>query len=57
MGLWSWSNTMQLFPDRMVELFHSDPTIGSVNIGGYKSEKFDELSQQLMDTFEEEERM
>lgn len=57
MGLWSWSNTMQLFPDRMVELFHSDPTVGSVNIGGYKSEKFDELSQQLMDTFEEEERL
>lgn len=57
MGLWSWSNIMQLFPDRMVELFHSDPTIGSVNIGGYKSEEFDELSQQLMNTFEEEERM
>ncbi|MGG1834196.1 ABC transporter substrate-binding protein [Cytobacillus firmus] len=34
LGVWSWSNTMQLFPDRMNDLFHSDPAIGSVNIGG-----------------------
>lgn len=55
-GIWGWSNTMQLFPDRMIDLFHSDPTIGSTNIGGYKSEKFDELSQKLIDTLDEAER-
>ncbi|WP_282139096.1 ABC transporter substrate-binding protein [Rossellomorea aquimaris] len=57
MGLWGWSNTMQLFPDRMVELFHSDPAVGSVNIGAYKNADFDALSEQLSTTFKEEERM
>jgi peptide/nickel transport system substrate-binding protein len=57
MGVWGWSNTMQLFPDRMVELFHSDPTIGSVNIGAYKNAEFDTLSEELSSTFDEEERM
>ncbi|MCA1321460.1 ABC transporter substrate-binding protein [Bacillus tianshenii] len=57
MGVWGWSNTMQLFPDRMVELFHSDPTIGSVNIGAYKNAEFDTLSEELSSTFDEDERM
>lgn len=56
LGVWSWSNTMQLFPDRMVELFHSDPSIGSVNIGGYKNSKFDQLGGNLKNTYEETER-
>ncbi|MET3698472.1 peptide/nickel transport system substrate-binding protein [Bacillus oleivorans] len=56
LGLWGWSNTMQLFPDRMIELFHSDPSIGSVNIGGYSNPEFDQLSEQLQSTLDEEER-
>ncbi|WP_409254057.1 ABC transporter substrate-binding protein [Bacillus sp. SCS-153A] len=56
MGVWGWSSTMQLFPDRMVELFHSDLTIGSVNIGAYQNEEFDQLAEQLASTFDEEER-
>jgi peptide/nickel transport system substrate-binding protein len=56
LGVWSWSNTMQLFPDRMVELFHSDPAVGSVNIGGYKNTDFDQLGEKLKNTYEESER-
>ena len=56
MGVFGWSNTMQLFPDRIVELFYSDPAIGSVNIGGYKNKEFDALADQLKATFDEEER-
>lgn len=56
LGVWSWSNTMQLFPDRLVDLFHSDPALGSVNIGGYKNPDFDQLGEKLKNTFEETER-
>lgn len=56
MGVWGWSNTMQLFPDRMVELFHSDLTIGSVNIGAYSNPDFDALAEKLSSTFNEDER-
>lgn len=57
LGVWSWSNTMQLFPDRLNDLFHSDPTIGSVNIGGYKNEGFDQLGEKLKVTYDETERL
>lgn len=56
LGVWGWSNTMQLFPDRMVELFHSDTSIGSVNIGAYKNAQFDQLGEKLKVTFDEAER-
>jgi peptide/nickel transport system substrate-binding protein len=56
LGVWSWSNTMQLFPDRLVDLFHSDPALGSVNIGAYKNPGFDSLAEQLKNTIDETER-
>jgi peptide/nickel transport system substrate-binding protein len=56
LGIWGWSNTMQLFPDRMVELFHSDPAVGSVNIGGYKNADFDSLAETLKSTVDQAER-
>ncbi|WP_028391087.1 ABC transporter substrate-binding protein [Bacillus cihuensis] len=56
LGVWSWSNTMQLFPDRLVDLFHSDPTLGSVNIGAYKNPEFDALAEKLKNTIDETER-
>lgn len=56
-GVWSWSNTMQLFPDRINDLFHSDPAIGSVNIGGYKNPEFDQLGEKLKQTYDENERL
>jgi peptide/nickel transport system substrate-binding protein len=56
LGIWGWSNTMQLFPDRMVELFHSDPAVGSVNIGGYSNADFDSLAETLKATVDQTER-
>jgi peptide/nickel transport system substrate-binding protein len=56
LGVWSWSNTMQLFPDRLVDLFHSDPALGSVNIGAYKNPEFDALAEKLKNTIDETER-
>ncbi|WP_096186260.1 ABC transporter substrate-binding protein [Evansella halocellulosilytica] len=57
LGVWSWSNTMQLFPDRMIDLFYSDPSLGSVNIGGYASDEFDQLANTLRETVDEDERL
>lgn len=56
MAIWGWSSTMQLFPDRLVQLFHSNPAIGTSNIGGYKNEKFDQLSDKLQQAIVETER-
>lgn len=57
LGVFGWSNTMQLFPDRITELFYSDPAIGSVNIGGYKNAEFDKLADQLKSLTDEGERL
>ncbi|OZU89113.1 peptide ABC transporter substrate-binding protein [Virgibacillus indicus] len=56
LSIWGWSSTMQIFPDRIIELFHSDPSIGSVNIGGYSNEEFDKLAAELQDAIDEGER-
>lgn len=56
LAMWGWSSTMQLFPDRIVELFHSDPAIGSVNIGGYSNPGFDAKAEELRATVNPEER-
>lgn len=56
LAIWSWSSTMQLFPARMVELFHSNLEIGNTNIGAFKSAEFDKLADQLKSTFKPEER-
>ncbi|UHA71637.1 ABC transporter substrate-binding protein [Paenibacillus sp. 481] len=50
LSMWSWSSTMQLFPDRLVDLFHSNPDIGASNLGGYRSAEFDRLAAQLAKT-------
>lgn len=57
LAIWGWSNTMQLFPDRILELFHTDPNIGSVNIGGYSNEQFDQLADTLRNTINPDDRM
>ncbi|MCF6095228.1 ABC transporter substrate-binding protein [Microaerobacter geothermalis] len=56
LAMWSWSSTMQLFPARLVELFHSDTSVGTVNIGGYKNEEFDQLADKLGKTIDPAER-
>ncbi|GED32066.1 ABC transporter substrate-binding protein [Brevibacillus centrosporus] len=56
MAIWSWSSTMQLFPARITELFHSNLEIGTTNIGAFKSKEFDKLADQLKVTLKPEER-
>jgi len=52
MSIWSWSSSMQLFPARLTELFYSNLAIGSMNIGAFQSEAFDQLADQLRTTTE-----
>lgn len=56
LALWGWSAAVQLFPDRLTDLFYSDLTVGSLNVGGYKNPEFDKLADQLATTFEENAR-
>jgi peptide/nickel transport system substrate-binding protein len=56
MTMWGWSASMQIFPGRLVELFHSNPDMGTVNIGAYKNSKFDALGDKLSETYNMDER-
>lgn len=57
MTMFGWSTTMQLFPARLIDLFHSDLAgKGGTNIGGFKSAAFDQLAEQLDVTLEPEKR-
>ncbi|WP_170006403.1 ABC transporter substrate-binding protein [Bacillus fonticola] len=56
LSMFGWSSTLQLFPDRLVDLFHSDPNLGTVNIGGYVSAEFDEMANTLKNTIDPDER-
>lgn len=47
-GIWGWSAPVQVEPSDVVRLIHSDPTKGSLNLSGYKSEVADRLSDQLL---------
>jgi peptide/nickel transport system substrate-binding protein len=48
LSMWGWSAPLQLSPTRMASLVHSDPVIGSTNIGGYRSPEADALADQLL---------
>lgn len=50
LAMWGWSASMQQDCGRLAELYHSNPAIGTVNIGGYKNPQVDALSEQLMVT-------
>jgi peptide/nickel transport system substrate-binding protein len=47
-GIWGWSAPVQVEPAHLVSLIHSDPTIGTLNLSGFKSERADEVSNSLM---------
>ncbi|MBS4021764.1 MAG: hypothetical protein KGZ79_05020 [Dethiobacter sp.] len=53
MTMWGWSATMQLFPSRLVELFHSDLSKANVNIGAFGNEEFDRLADELRVTMDD----
>lgn len=50
LAMWGWSASMQQDCGRLAELYHSDPAIGTVNIGAYKNPQLDALAEQLMVT-------
>ena len=54
--MWGWSASVQTNPSRFVELVHSDPVIGSLNIGGYRNEEFDTIAEEFAATLDPEER-
>lgn len=56
LAMWGWSASVQLFPDRLTDLFYSDLTVGSLNLGAYKNTEFDKLADQLETTLDENER-
>jgi peptide/nickel transport system substrate-binding protein len=56
MTMWGWSATMQLFPSRLVELFHSDLSLANVNIGAFGNEEFDRTADELRVTMDEDAR-
>jgi peptide/nickel transport system substrate-binding protein len=50
LAMWGWSAPLQLSPTRMADLVHSDPSIGSTNIGGFTNADADALATQLLET-------
>lgn len=56
MSMWGWSAGTQLSPTKITGLGHSDTSIGTLNIGGYKSEEFDKLADELATTLDENKR-
>ena len=49
-SMWGWSAPVMVNPLRMTELVASDPTKGSINIGGYKNPEVDTLAAELTTT-------
>ena len=54
LSIWGWSAPIQANPVRTAELVHSDPLIGSVNIGAYKSAAADKIAGELVVTVDAE---
>jgi peptide/nickel transport system substrate-binding protein len=53
LALWGWSPPVQVDPGRLAELVHSDPKVGRLNIGGYRSADADRLAAELQTTLDE----
>ncbi len=56
LAMWGWSAPLQLTPTRMADLVHSDPAIGSTNIGGFRNEEADALATQLLEEVDPDEQ-
>lgn len=48
MAMFGWSPPVMLDPSRVGSLVHSDPSIGSINIGGLRSEELDALVDEFV---------
>jgi peptide/nickel transport system substrate-binding protein len=56
LAMWGWSAPLQLTPTRMADLVHSDPAIGSTNIGGFDNEEADALATRLLEEVDPDEQ-
>lgn len=50
MSMFGWSAPVMTRPTALVDLFHSNCQIGTINIGGYKNPQIDRLGEQLVTT-------
>ncbi len=50
LSMFGWSAPVMSRPTALVDLFHSNCTIGTINIGGYKNPQVDRLGEQLLAT-------
>ena len=50
LAMFGWSAPVMIRPTALVDLFHSDCRIGTINIGGYKNPEIDRLGAQLLVT-------
>jgi peptide/nickel transport system substrate-binding protein len=55
-GNHSWASIVQLDPSFLVNLFHSDPSVGTINRAGYDNPEYDRLAEELRRTTDEEAR-
>jgi len=56
LAMWNWSAPVQINPLRAVGLVHSDPTIGTLNIGGFKNAEADRIGDAWRVTVDEAEQ-
>jgi peptide/nickel transport system substrate-binding protein len=56
MAMWGWSAPLQVDPARLVDLVHSDFSIGRSNIGAYKSAEADRIGNELRTAADETKR-
>lgn len=56
MAMFGWSPPVMLDPSRLGSLVHSDPSIGSINIGGLESEELDSLVDEFNAATDPDER-
>ncbi len=57
MSMWGWSAGVQLVPNNIIGMGHSDYTKGNNNIGGYKSAEFDKVADELATTLDSTKRI
>jgi peptide/nickel transport system substrate-binding protein len=57
MAIWGWSASGQMHPDGLVDLFYSDLTKATLNIGAFSDPVFDGLVDKLKATLDEGERL
>jgi peptide/nickel transport system substrate-binding protein len=56
LAMWGWTAPLQVDPARIVELVHSDPRIGTTNVGAYRSAEADAVGEGLRTTVDEAKR-